>query len=518
MSGRIADVVVVTYANPHVERNCLDSVVRSTKLGEGFGLVVVDNAVRDANLGYVWNQEMERSKARWVCLLNSDTVVSDGWLEALVDAGDREVADAVGPVTNNCGIRLQVGSASPKYDVKEVPMLSGFCLLLRREAWKRVYGFRDDFPFYGQESELLRRIGKKVLARHVMVDHVGGGTAGLDPERRAEDKRLGMEAYRRNVAFDWSRRVLVFEVNKGRAFPLARGLGQAVEVAERKMGMPVRYEPVDNLADPRHVAEYRRWGPQMVIVVTNRGEMLKKIRPGLKALRGAKRALWFNDLRKAEGRAEWCRGNFERLFLCHRGSPEYPVDAWERLSGVRVSYMPQGSVISPELVVPERKKYNCLFVGSVGRNVYHADRERVVKALGAVVMNRGSPEDRETVEKQCPRLYREAKYVLSMSLPVDGYSSLRMYNVLAYGGVLLVRWFPGIERLVGHERHALVWRDAEEARELMRKYDDDDEGRERIARAGWRLQQAKHTVLCRLMNMIEMLDGKSDEFWGFYAD
>ena len=143
-----AEIIVITYGQPKLEQRCLDSVKKHTNL-KRHTLTVFDNWELDWNLGALWNQLITASTNRYICLLNSDTEVEEGWLDKLLETAEELQADAVGPVTNKCGVGFQMQPKSQFKTDKQVETLSGFCLLLRKAAWERVKGFCEDFPFYG---------------------------------------------------------------------------------------------------------------------------------------------------------------------------------------------------------------------------------------------------------------------------------------------------------------------------------------------------------------------------------
>jgi GT2 family glycosyltransferase len=162
-----------------------------------------------------------------VVLLNSDTVVSDGWLEGLLEvaAGDPRIA-LVGPISNAATYqsvpelydgagRWMVNALPPGWTaqdmaetVREVslhafpdaPLLNGFCTLIRRKVFEEIGGF-DEAAFpqgYGEENDMCLRVSKAgyrlCVADHVYVHHVKSASFGAD--RRAELTAAGDRALR----------------------------------------------------------------------------------------------------------------------------------------------------------------------------------------------------------------------------------------------------------------------------------------------------------------------------------
>ncbi len=496
----MVEIIIVTYGQPKLETRCEESVKKFTDLNR-HKLTVVNNFVRDKNLGALWNELIEVSTEEFVCLLNSDTVVEANWLEKLTKCMQEKDAEAVGPVTDHCGYGYQM---RPRGDFcKEVEQLSGFCLLLRRAAWLRAGGFREDAPFYGQESNLLRRLRRKVLCGSVFVHHEAGASVKASG-RKEEEHALSRYWWPRNTKFNWKNRLAILG-SPGSPFPLWHGINQAV-VEFRREGMTAKH--FDQVAVTQD--ELREFDPTAIITVSQRWDKLLKTAQLLQPFK-VPRACWFNDLRGG-GQAHMLRG-FDRAFLCFRDSPKFPWSEWERFSGAKISYMPQGSVISTELK-PLNIERDLVFIGGKQNPHFHAERKHAIYQLQAYVVNETVRERRIEVEKRSQSLYRQSKFVLSMSPIVPGYTSIRLYNIMAYGGLALTAKFPGLEKMFTHEKHLLAWKNLEEAQHLMDAWKKRDAECEKIRRRAWRFQQAKHTVGSRLMNMVANLTTSDQTFWG----
>lgn len=134
------------------------------------------------------NAGVGRGSAPFVVLLNSDTVVLGDWLERCLRAARGRRVAAVGPMSNAASWqslpepRLEAGrwipnDLPPGWSVAEmaklvaavavphhprVPLLNGFCLVLRRAAFERVGGLDEvAFPVgYGEENDLCIRLGR----------------------------------------------------------------------------------------------------------------------------------------------------------------------------------------------------------------------------------------------------------------------------------------------------------------------------------------------------------------------
>ncbi|MEZ5456500.1 MAG: glycosyltransferase family 2 protein [Lysobacteraceae bacterium] len=187
---------------------------------------------RPVNLGFVANVNCAMTEtAGDVVLLNSDTVVTPGWLDRLMEAfaSDPRIATAT-PWSNNAEIcsvpnfcrsnpmpedgevwaKAALLAGSPTYP--DLPTGVGFCMAIRRAAWDQVGGF-DQATFgrgYGEENDFCLRVAghgwRNVLCDNAFVAHEGGvsfSSEGLAP---------GGENLARLVARypDYNRRVAEF--------------------------------------------------------------------------------------------------------------------------------------------------------------------------------------------------------------------------------------------------------------------------------------------------------------------
>ena len=272
-------IVCVHNALDHVER-CLEAIADKTTVP--YRLIVVNDGSDDrtsARLRQLTNEtdEMElvetaggplgytraancglrASTADFVVLLNSDTIVPRLWLEGLLDAmGSGSDIGAVGPLSNAASwqsVPTRVNSEGDwmvnvlpaGYNVDEyaelihtlsarafprVPLLNGFCIMLRRtvldsvglldeESFPRGYGEENDYclrmrqggfslaiadhcfvyhaksqSFGSERGELARRGGRALAGKHgdaVIAD----ATAALEANAALRDMREALQSY-----------------------------------------------------------------------------------------------------------------------------------------------------------------------------------------------------------------------------------------------------------------------------------------------------------------------------------
>ena len=229
-------VCIVSWNIKELLRDCLNSL--KAQAGDvRYETIVVDNASRDgsaemvrrefpwvklvdpkANLGFgrANNLAYKHSTGRWVLLLNPDTVVLDRAIEKLVKFADEhpEAAAVGGRTLKKDGVSLERSCCwgSPglwplfckslglhiifknsaifnreamdywqRDSVREVGVITGCCLMIRREVYEQTGGFDDHFFMYAEETDLCWRMredgGRLVFCPEAQIIHLVGESA-----------------------------------------------------------------------------------------------------------------------------------------------------------------------------------------------------------------------------------------------------------------------------------------------------------------------------------------------------
>jgi GT2 family glycosyltransferase len=203
--------VLLSYENPELLKKCVQSVMDHTRVSarliivdnaskdpevakylndlKGTGNVAVQKLFNDENLGFAagMNKGMKISDAPYVCLLNNDCEVTDGWLvEMMLVAGSCSAIGLVNPQSNTFGSIPRAGASihdhavslqsnSEKYT--EIGHIIGFCCLIKREVIDRI-GYLDE-AYAGvcyEDSDLSMRAKEAgfiaVIAEGSYVHHI----------------------------------------------------------------------------------------------------------------------------------------------------------------------------------------------------------------------------------------------------------------------------------------------------------------------------------------------------------
>jgi GT2 family glycosyltransferase len=258
--------VVVNYNSAEFTLECVRSLLDSRITGDDgapgtLEVVVVDNDSAPAdverlaglppgvrlirnrdNLGYggAANVGFAACRGEYLALLNPDIVVHPGAMQAMADhlrrnpgvgaVGPRTWMDdgrtiqhplnrlprlapllrrAAAPWTRRIVRRESVASTrfSSRYweagEPAEIEMLSGACLVVRREVRDRVGGFDERFPLYFEDADWCRRIRKAgwrlVYLPGAEILHHYNMSAGRDPDAAERKRRDSEERYFRKV-------------------------------------------------------------------------------------------------------------------------------------------------------------------------------------------------------------------------------------------------------------------------------------------------------------------------------
>ena len=189
------------------------------------GIVLLENPV---NLGFVKtaNRGLLFSDAPWVCLLNSDTLLTEGALQRMISRCESDPSIGLCcPLSNeavNLSVKLppgeevfsfsgRVARTSPALYPDAVTVV-GFCLLVRREVIRTLGVFDEAFGHgYSEETDLhyrARAAGWRcVVADDTFVYHRHGASFDDGAERTRENLKIVMSRWggvhaRELAAFD----------------------------------------------------------------------------------------------------------------------------------------------------------------------------------------------------------------------------------------------------------------------------------------------------------------------------
>lgn len=221
----LVSVIIPVYNHLDVTMRCLQSIADSWFDSLAVQIIVVDDASSDpiaetahglpgldfirsgVNQGFVrsCNRGAALARGKYLCFLNNDTTVCEGWLDYLVSRAESDARIGVvgaklvypdGKLQEAGGIIWQDGTgwnygrgddpADSRYNyVRDVDYCSGAALLVRNDLFKTVGGFSETFvPAYYEDVDLCfeaRARGFRVVYEpRSEIVHYEGLSSGTD--------------------------------------------------------------------------------------------------------------------------------------------------------------------------------------------------------------------------------------------------------------------------------------------------------------------------------------------------
>jgi len=200
-------IIVVTFNALDFIKQCFASIKKYT---DDYELIVVDNGSQantvkwlkkqtglitifnSENRGFAAgnNQGIKIAKGKYVLLLNSDTVVTKGWLPRLIRSIEENdkigivgpysnyaVGDQNNPVFYSSLEEIHAFAEGFNRKEKETYHISGFCMLLKRKTLNKVGLFDENFKIANFEDVdyciRVVRAGFKLKVANCFIHHFG---------------------------------------------------------------------------------------------------------------------------------------------------------------------------------------------------------------------------------------------------------------------------------------------------------------------------------------------------------
>jgi len=181
----------------------------------------------------------------------------------------------------------------------------------------------------------------------------------------------------------------------------------------------------------------------------------------------------------------------------------------------RVYFMP--APITPQIMHRNRfikEKYEIGFSGHLDYSKYHKERTEIInylkKFFQVKVVN--------NVYNNIPEFYAQCKIVFGGTpylRKIELIASNRFYIALSCGTCHLTNYVNGLEKVVTNHDHLIWYAKKEELKAIIQKYLQDTKLRLNIKLNAENLANEKHNNLVRIKNMLDIVNGKTEEFYGF---
>ncbi|MBC7644511.1 MAG: glycosyltransferase family 2 protein [Thermoleophilia bacterium] len=221
-----ASIVIPTYNGVEVTRACIESLIASG-WNEADELIVVDNASTDGtrsfldsldgsvtvipnkinrNFAGACNQGAAAARGKYIVLLNNDTEVTPGWLDAMIATAELDGADVVGSRLlypdgriQHAGIGIERGVFPRhlnRYEPADSPgaatsfacqVVTGACMLVVRDRWAAVGGLDQRFRNGCEDIDFCLRVRAGGGAVWYCAESVVTHHESLSPGRNDHD-------------------------------------------------------------------------------------------------------------------------------------------------------------------------------------------------------------------------------------------------------------------------------------------------------------------------------------------
>lgn len=222
MTQPTTSITFACYNQVDYTRQCVDSLVR-----HGFDLqraAVVDNGSSDSTREYLqslplgdtilnrqnlgcgvaWNQGVLAQQAEWSVVMNNDVVVTEGWLDGLIEGAQAHGLSVVSPamVEGALDYDLDAFAADARKRMGGVVRRGGrhaVCMAIHQSVWERVGYFRATPSLWGFEDTLFfHEIDKAGIPTGIVgsswLHHYGSVTLSAMKRERGLKQKEGLSA------------------------------------------------------------------------------------------------------------------------------------------------------------------------------------------------------------------------------------------------------------------------------------------------------------------------------------
>ena len=238
---------------------------------------------------------------------------------------------------------------------------------------------------------------------------------------------------------------------------------------------------------------------------------------------------WYRDVRRPE---KFDFANvINYVFLTNAGQ----IDDYKNKFNIEnVFYLPQWC--NPQFTHPNpniKEKYDLGFAGQIDFGPYHKERTNILLNLKKDFDLKIENAEYNSISE----FYSQCKLVFGNDMGfhklfgkfyslgetnfnkfVELYASNRIFISIGCGCCFFINYFPGIERMFVQGKHLVWYKNYNELKILIKKYLLNDEKRLKIKKNARKIAKEKHTHIHRIKNMLDIIKGKTDQFYGFFED
>ncbi len=263
---------------------------------------------KNHGFGHAINRGLEAARGEYLLLLNSDLFVSRAALESMMARlASEQLCAGVAPVLlNEDGTRQHVFGAFywpnwvPIRGVTRVPLVSGACLMTRRNVVEHIGGIDENFFLYNEEWDWCARAVRSGYHLELIPDevvHVGGGSTSQSPELRLEAQRGFLylaQKHAPELVVQGLRRAMHFQgfcYSRMDPRPRHRAMWAQLESLARREAYTESPFPLSGRGDTPTLKSHWRTAPSVDAEMPSEREPITARHAVLSAIDGAKREI-----------------------------------------------------------------------------------------------------------------------------------------------------------------------------------------------------------------------------------
>jgi N-acetylglucosaminyl-diphospho-decaprenol L-rhamnosyltransferase len=203
----LVEIIIPVFNQLAYTHACLESLRRYTH--PGAQVMVINNGSTDGTAHYLsgcsdisvihnshnrgcaaaWNQGVKATTAERVVVLNNDVLVTPGWLEGLLAAGESEGLDIVSPAMREGLLNYELEPYARAFvksaaEAMRPGVADGVCFLVRRQVFDSVGWFDENFrigvfedaDFFARARQAGLKLG---VTGRSFIHHFGSATQKL---------------------------------------------------------------------------------------------------------------------------------------------------------------------------------------------------------------------------------------------------------------------------------------------------------------------------------------------------
>jgi len=206
-------------------------------------------------------------------------------------------------------------------------------------------------------------------------------------------------------------------------------------------------------------------------------------------------------------------GVIDYMFITSKGQiPLYK----KKFSLENVYYIPAS--IMPEIIHRNKFIKEEFDIGFSGQLSYHHPWYKERTQILDFIKQHFSVKIFLEIYNNLPEYYSKCKIIFGGTpffKNLELYTSNRPFIALSSGSCFITNYFRGLEKLAKNETHLLWYNNREELLNLLKKYIANNNLREKIRTNAEKLAREKHNYMVRIQNMLDIVDGKTENFYGF---